>query len=304
MYNPMRESDLSPTFESPIRQSACDDLLARIRDVPSHETTQHIKNLHIYGYTHVRQFMSQDLTEFLLAQIRKLAELPKPTYLRELAAGREKDGWVYNPQNKGKFFIDILDYEFLRKILIEKLNDKFHRNIPPELPNYILGFYVARSSGDYLDLHLDSYDPFPGETTFSMHVSFVLEDQTAENGCMFVVPGSHRIPEFTDRELKQRTLLTPKAGDLVLWDSRLWHGTMANTSGGTRWSLIVNFRRYWVKPVMDVTRSLPDEIYQHLTDEQKQLLGFCAIPPKDENAGSSLKAGHEALLSSVDDYYR
>ena len=69
-------------------------------------------------------------------------------------------------------------------------------------------------------------------------------------------------------------------------------------------ALIATFSRWWVKQAMNMTRSLPEEIYQSLTDRQKQMLGFCAIPPADEFTRINTKCGYEALLPSVADYYR
>jgi hypothetical protein len=54
---------------------------------------------------------------------------------------------------------------------------------------------------------------------------------------------------------------------------------------------------------MDITRSLPDSIYQQLSDEQKLLMGFCSIPPSDESMRIVTKAGYDVLLPTVDEYY-
>ena len=44
-----------------------------------------------------------------------------------------------------------------------KLNDKYYRFLPDSVPNYILGGYNGRSSGDKLDLHIDSFMPYTGD---------------------------------------------------------------------------------------------------------------------------------------------
>jgi len=187
---------------------------------------------------------------------------------------------------------------------MEFLNDPYYRFLPPEVPNYVLSYFNARSSGNKLDLHIDSHIPVPGPRTWSMQMAYVLEDQAEDNGCTTVVPGSHLAGTFTDRDLNKMERVYAKAGDIVFWDSRLWHGTLENVSGRSRWALIATFTSWWVKPSMDATRSLPEEIYQELSNAQKVLLGFCSIPPKDETKRINTKTGYEALLPTVKEYYQ
>ena len=92
---------------------------------------------------------------------------------------------------------------------------------PTTAPNYILSYYNARSSGNRLDLHINSYVPNPGPWCTAMQVVYMLDDTSERNGCTVVVPGSHRSGEFTDRSLRNVVPIIASAGDLVVWDSRL-----------------------------------------------------------------------------------
>ena len=124
--------------------------------------------------------------------------------------------------------------------------------------------------------------PQPGRHTNMVQMSFVLEDTNNENGCTHVVPGSHLLGEYSDRSYQNPVPLPAKAGDLLIWDARLWHGSKKNHTGKTRWCIIATFQRWWVKQSFDMPRALPEEIYTKLTNKQKALLGFCTIPPLDE----------------------
>ena len=116
-----------------------------------------------------------------------------------------------------------------------------------------------------------------------------------------VVPGTHRSGSYTDRALAERLPLLPRAGDLVLWDSRLWHGTGANTRGETRWTLIATVTMWWIKQKMDMTRAVPPALYARLDEEQRALLGFCSLPPRDERERVNAKQGYEALPPALPD---
>jgi ectoine hydroxylase-related dioxygenase (phytanoyl-CoA dioxygenase family) len=198
--------------------------------------------------------------------------------------------------------LDILVTPTVRALAIKKLNDVYYRFLPPEMPNYTLLYYNARSSGSKLDLHIDSHIPFTGSRTIMMQFVFLLEDADESNGCTVVVPGSHKSAEYTDRELDKVYPLAGKAGDLICWDSRLWHGTRENTSKRSRWALIATLGMWWIKPSMDIVRSVDDKIYRGCSNEQKQLLGFCSIPPVSPLERVNTKCGYEFLKTSVKEY--
>lgn len=280
------------------------ELFSRI--IPPDEQTQVLKELDTYGFSRIPGFLTEPALKRLLAlteeSYRKINASGKISYAG--APTRDKDDKIlYNLQNIDIAFIDLLISPAVTAIALAKLNDPYYRFLPPEVPNYVLQYYNARSSGQKLDLHIDSHIPFMGNYTNMMQFVFLLENSDEENGCTVVVPGSHKSGQYTDRDLKNVVPLTGKAGDLVLWDSRIWHGTMENISGRSRWGLIATISMWWIKPSMDIVRAMDDTIYQKCTDQQKQLLGFCAIPPVDPFERNNTKCGYEFLKASVKDYH-
>jgi ectoine hydroxylase-related dioxygenase (phytanoyl-CoA dioxygenase family) len=275
-----------------------------LRLVGDSEYEQHLRRLNAYGYTVVSAFMDAQVVQGL----KRLVDSCWQGVCHEQYRGRPErdvqDKVVYNLQNKNKVFIDLLVCSFVQRLCMEKLNDRYYRFILPEKPNYILSYYNARSSGSKLDLHIDSYVPNPGPWCTAIQISFLLDDANESNGCTVVVPGSHRSGEYTDRGLEDLVPVIARAGDIVIWDSRLWHGTTENATGASRWALIATMTQWWVKQSMDIPRSLPEEIYLQLSDEQKALLGFCAIPPRDERERINTKCGYDFLKPSVADYFR
>ena len=272
------------------------------RAVAPIEIEQHLKNLRVYGYTRVENYLPSDAVSRLLALVEKHHLGTRGFDYHGRPSRDARDKMVYNLQGKDKSFVELLDSPFLKSIFIPMLNDPFYRFLPPEAPNYILSYYNARSSGEKLDLHIDTYIPFPGERTYAMQAAFVLEEHFPDNGCTVVVPGSHTLGTYTDRGLQKVEPLLAKPGDLVIWDSRLWHGTTENISGRSRWTLIATLTSWWIKQNMDIPRSLPDAVYRMLSDPQKVLLGFCSIPPSNETQRINTKTGYESLLASVEDY--
>lgn len=212
---------------------------------------------------------------------------------------------VYNLQSKDYFFLDIiLGCPMIERILHRFLNDPWYKQIPSDAPNYILRSYLARSSTYAMPMHIDSFIPYMGTHVNSMQVGIVLEDQTVSNGCTLVVPGSHQSGRYADQAAIQTAMpIESQAGDVVFWDSRLWHATTENTSGRTRWAVIATFARWWMKQAFNIPQNLPQNIYDQLSTKHKAVLGFCSLPYNDETEGIDMKRGYDTLPAHVADYH-
>jgi len=213
---------------------------------------------------------------------------------------------IYNLQNKDIFFLETLFMPVeVENILKYFLNDKWYKQIPQADPNYILRSYGARSSNKGLPLHIDSFVPYIGDNIIAMQCAIVLEDQNVHNGCTIVVPGTHKSGLYASQDAMDKAIaIESKAGDIVIWDSRLWHGTTDNNSGKTRWAIVATFVRWWIKQHFNITDNLPQNIYEKLTDKQKAILGFCSVPFNNEYDGIDLKSGYENLHTDVSEYKR
>ena len=274
-----------------------------MRFIDDDEHDQLIKNIEYVGYSVIPSAMSDSLVDELLVRARTLYEVESNKTYTNISENQQLDKYIYNLQYRDKTFIDVISAPQVSRVLMHFLNDRYYFDIPREKPNYILASYNARSSVALLPLHIDSHVPSLGKYPCAMQAIFLLNDQTADNGATIVVPGTHQSGSYTDRELRDYRVLSAKAGDIIIWDSRLWHGALENESGDDLWSLVATLKMWWAKQKVDMPRGLPEDIYTQLTDEQKALLGFCTIPPKDENERISTKLGYSALKLRVSDYF-
>ena len=262
----------------------------------------HSQELEEKGYTILRQALSLVEVSRLLDLVSHYYQLTSSVVYEGVPARDCDDKIVYGLPCKDYAFLKPIFSKDIESLILPVLNDPYYRYLPPDIANYYLAYYNARSSGKKLDLHIDSHIPSPGTHCWSMQVAIALEPMTVENGCTVVVPGSHRSGTYTDRESKDLVDLTLNPGDIAIWDSRLWHGTRENKTISTRWALIATFTSWWVKPAMDYTKSLPQEIYHQLSNKEKALLGFCSIPPINELSGINTKKGFADLKDNVQDY--
>lgn len=250
----------------------------------------------VYDAAAIRKAL--DLVRGLAAQCKEVPKEKLPPLARESPI-------LWNLHCKHPYFLEFLfSSNEIEKILMQLLNDPWYKRIPADQPNYILRQYVARSSVDPLSLHIDSFIPYTGDAVISMQCLIVLENMTAENGASVIIPGSHQSGEYVERTaLKDAIPVEARAGDVVLWDSRIWHGAGANRSGRTRWTATATFTRWWIKQAFEFTRSLPQEIYERLTPKQKSILGFCSIPYNNEIEGIDMRRGYDSLHENVSDYW-
>ena len=264
---------------------------------------KNIKDIEKKGYSIIKSGLDSKSLKKLLKILNLEYKKIKFKY-RGLPARDKNDRIIYNLQNKNYEFVKILSNKKVVEICKYFLNDDYFRLIHNSKPNYILNYYNARSSGDKLDLHIDSHIPYKGKKIYMMQVAFILEDQSTKNGCTIVKPKSHLSGKYCNRKDKKLKKILAKAGDIVIWDSRLWHGTEANISGKSRWSLIATFSSWWIKQSMDITKSLPKKIFDKANINEKIMLGYCSIIPKDEQGLIRTKRSIKEISYNLKSYYK
>ncbi len=256
----------------------------------------YIEQIKEYGYCLIPQVLPKEKVLFLYTSIKSLYESTKDEICPTTPFLNQNQPTIYNLQNKNFTFIKALfEIEQVEKILIHYLNDKWYKQIPKDQPNYILRSFGARSSNTALPLHIDSFIPYKGSEVIAIQVAIMLEDSTFENGCTTVVPRSHNSGEYASNINIQPDYLVAKAGDILIWDSRLWHGTTNNKTEGTRWAIIATFTRWWIKQHFDITKALPQSIKEQLSPKYKSILGFASIPHLTEYEGIEIKRGYHEI---------
>jgi ectoine hydroxylase-related dioxygenase (phytanoyl-CoA dioxygenase family) len=265
----------------------------------------HLRALTDKGYTVLSQAVSRHEVETLLADMRRLNTIRTQAEQMDQPFLNRGHDTIYNLQREDVHFTRIFTSNpLVMTILRGLLNDSWYRQIPQEQPNFILRSLLGRSSGaGAMPLHIDSFVPSNGKYCIACQVAVILEDQTPQRGCTVVVPGSHRSDDYADQSaIADAVPIQTRAGDIVIWDSRLWHGALGNTTGSSRWSLIATFVRWWMKQNFDITGTLPERIYEVLTDDEKAVLGYCSLPPRDEMERPDMKTGHDQLKTTVAAY--
>lgn len=157
----------------------------------------------------------------------------------------------------------------------------------PKLHN----FYVSTKppKADPLTWHSDLFYKYEEADPAELFLIYYLNDTTPENGCLRVVPGSHkwsheeRHAQAEDAKIRNDEVDVPvKAGSLFIGDRRIMHATHANTSNTWRTCLTIAYAPLFeklaepIRALIVTNRCLPPQDY--LKDPSKHGIGEKLLP--------------------------
>lgn len=240
----------------------------------THLDTHHMERMADQGFTTLPDVFSS-------AEVESLRAATEEVFTREegsLTGHGAQVRFSVNLTNKHAAFREMVQHPAIVELMAGLLGDDF-----------ILGSMHTRSTYPgapkqrlHRDWLLDRRIPFP------THVNsmWMLDDFTEENGATHVVPGSHLWDGAVEqgKSYPGELQATGKAGSVVVFDSRLFHGGGANRSTAARRGLTVFFCRSWAKPQEDHTRSIDPALLTEASPLLLRLWGFHVQVPWEEPA--------------------
>ena len=174
--------------------------------------------------------------------------------------------------NKNELFLKLLSEKNILKVAYAILGD--------DIKIGALDMREPKKGAGLQDFHID-WIPKENENEKTQNiVSFIfLDDANKNNGCMRVVPKTHRKTGWIEEHLKDKSshpdeiLLNVKKSSIVLMDANLWHSGTANISGNRRRVLYLDIRRRNTPQLLNQRIYLDEITQQKLTDIEKFLLG-------------------------------
>ena len=174
--------------------------------------------------------------------------------------------------NKGQEFIDLLE-----------TNKSISDFVPDFLgDDAILFSYtanIARPGNTPMHLHTDqiTIQPPIRSVAFGLNLMYFLEDVTPQNGGTLVMPGSHEGDWAPDDPYSTIDTVAAEgpAGTCMVFESRLWHATGANTvPGSERPVILVFFMRACMRQQENFQLSVADEVVERCSDKVKGYMGW------------------------------
>jgi ectoine hydroxylase-related dioxygenase (phytanoyl-CoA dioxygenase family) len=106
---------------------------------------------------------------------------------------------------------------------------------------------------------------------------WMLTDFTRQNGTTEVVPGTHLSGAYPEKENQQRYgIVQPeaRAGTLLVFDGRLWHGNGQNTGGPDRIGILSTFCAPQFRQQENMTLALNKSLWPQIPEKLKARLGY------------------------------
>jgi ectoine hydroxylase-related dioxygenase (phytanoyl-CoA dioxygenase family) len=178
-------------------------------------------------------------------------------------------GMVHNCMFRGAEMLNILNNKIMYDYLVQYFD-----------PNCILYAYQSSSLRPFVNsyasrIHVDSPRFIPGYLT-NIGVILPLDNFTELNGATFYLKGSHRSeePPKTDVFYKHSARLLCDAGDMIIFNARVYHAAGTNYEQHTRHALTLNFCRSYMRQRFDFPKMATQKCLDSLSDNGKQLLGM------------------------------
>lgn len=239
--------------------------------------SKHVKKILNDGYTVIKNVLGKE-------ECKKIKEICKKNYLRYTKLTKIKnprEQTIYNLHNKNDIFLKFIAHKKTFG-LAEKLLSIGSYKSSGEI---ILRQTAARNplKGNSQQLHNDTRlvgCKYP----LVVHMIYMLDDFTKENGATRIVPKSHKRLYYAknNKIYKDEVLITGKKGSVLIFDASLWHGSSIKTIDEERWGMVFSYSRWFLKPDFDHCINTPKKIYNKLSLFEKSLLGFNSTPRKDE----------------------
>ena len=253
-------------------------------------------NLDNYGYTVHEDFLSAAELAALRERLEEQAELEQAAGVAILSGSGHagKDKYIGAPKpdervgyqlvsflvNKGRVFLDLL-----HNPVIHDYAAHLFRGEPYNLTTHN-GVILHKGSSRQV-MHADQQAiPLVLDRPVMFAMMICLSDFEADMGATVIAPGSHRFPlpqldADPAEQLKEigseLVTLTAPAGSALFWESRTWHGQGGSTSDKSRVSIGSIWAQHFVKPQDFFPAIVHDDVYETLTDADKEVLGFRVV---------------------------
>lgn len=176
------------------------------------------------------------------------------------------------------------------KVFLSLLDCLIDEEMYTLLNQYFQGEFILNSYGGVINMkNKPSYVAnihrdvrfFSSENDFMINVLFLIDDFKIENGATYLLSGSHKVsnkPE--DKAFYENSVRAiGKAGDMILFNSKLWHAAGLNESGENRRAITITLTKPFFKQQLDYCRLLGVEQIEGMEEKMKQLLGYNSRTP-------------------------
>lgn len=190
------------------------------------------------------------------------------------------DGTIHHlPAHDADVYLEFLDV-MSRSELYEFIRTYFQGNF---ILNSYGGLKNLPSKPSYVTKVHRDIRFFSGDFPLMLNMLVMLDDFTLENGATCVLSGSHKISEKPDDDTfyTNAERITGKKGDVLFFNSNLWHAAGVNKTPEQRRALTITFTKPFMKQQLDYSKTIGYDKLQSLNPQLQQLAGFFSRTPSN-----------------------
>lgn len=231
------------------------------------------------GYTLIPSYFNITFCEKINEAIEKSYELCRTIQI-ENGVDDVTDGTVHHLLATGDpVFVELLN-EITKNELYSFIKAFFGGNF---ILNGYGGVKNLKSKPSYVaNIHRDIRF-FSGDFPLMLNMLIMLDDFTLENGATYLLPKSHLSDEKPNADLfyEKAERAVGKRGDVLLFNSNLWHAAGINTTDMERRAITITFTKPFMKQQLDYPRSIGYDKMNSLKQELQQVIGFYSRTPSN-----------------------
>lgn len=126
---------------------------------------------------------------------------------------------------------------------------------------------------------------YSGEFPMMINCLIMIDDFSIDNGGTYLLPGSHLKEKkpSDDEFFAQAIQATGKSGDILLFNSNVWHAAAPNKTNNSRKAIPITISKSFMKQLLDYPRALGYHRMNSFTYEMQQFLGYHSRIPASLN---------------------
>jgi Phytanoyl-CoA dioxygenase (PhyH) len=240
---------------------------------------KHAEDLANTGYTIVPSLLQKDFTNKITESISRSYDLCREVQIRN-GIEAVTDGTLHHLIASD----DELYLELVKKIC--------ESNLFNFIKDYFGGNYIINSYGGVINLPLiSSYVTnmhrdirfFSGDFPLMLNMLIMLDDINIDNGALYLLPGSHKSGDRPIENIffRDSHRAVGKAGDVLLFNSNLWHAAGVNSTASITKEITITFTKPFMKQQLDYPRAIGYDKLEIMSLEVQQLIGYFARTPSN-----------------------
>lgn len=123
---------------------------------------------------------------------------------------------------------------------------------------------------------------FSGSFPLMLNMLIMLDDFTLENGATWLLERSHLSQEkpSDDYFYEHAKRATGKKGDILFFNSNLWHAAGLNRSNSERRAITITFTKSFMKQQFDYPKAIGEPAITKFSSNLQQLIGYFSRTPE------------------------